>query len=181
MKTGSIIESFTAKDGRRIVLRAPKWSDLDDFLEMINSLVREGADINLDSTVTRENEMEWLAHHLVSLEKDSIISIAAEDDGRIIGHVDLHPKAGRQKHVATFGIIVLEGYRDIGIGTELMREAEKQAREIGMKIIVLNVFSTNDRALHLYNIMGYHKVGSISKAVSKGTTFIDEIIMAKEI
>ncbi len=58
MRTGSIIESFTAKDGRRIVLRTPKWSDLDDFLEMINSLVREGADINLDSTVTRENEME---------------------------------------------------------------------------------------------------------------------------
>jgi ribosomal protein S18 acetylase RimI-like enzyme len=181
MKAGSIVESFTAKDGRRIVLRAPKWSDLDDFHEMINSLVREGADVNLDRMVTRENEMEWLDRHLISLEKDSIVSIAAEADGRIVGHVDLHPKAGRQEHVATLGIIVLEGYRDVGIGTELMKEAEKQARKLGLKIIVLDLFSTNDRAFHLYNSMGYNKVGSISKAVSKGTSFVDEIIMAKEI
>jgi hypothetical protein len=36
-----IVERFTAKNGRTVVLRKPKWEDLDDLLDFINSLVEE--------------------------------------------------------------------------------------------------------------------------------------------
>jgi hypothetical protein len=39
------IRSFTAKDGREVRLRFPRWSGLDDMLELISSLVEEGAEI----------------------------------------------------------------------------------------------------------------------------------------
>jgi hypothetical protein len=39
MKTGQIIHTFTAKDGREVILRTPKWEDIDDLLELINSLI----------------------------------------------------------------------------------------------------------------------------------------------
>lgn len=45
MKTGRVIRSFSAKDGRKVVLRTPEWEDLDDLLELIHSLVNEKADI----------------------------------------------------------------------------------------------------------------------------------------
>jgi hypothetical protein len=32
-----------SKDGRNVVLRTPRWRDLDDLLELINSLVDEKA------------------------------------------------------------------------------------------------------------------------------------------
>lgn len=45
MKSGRVIRTFVAHDGRKVVLRTPRWEDLDDLAEMINSLVEEKADI----------------------------------------------------------------------------------------------------------------------------------------
>ena len=60
MKTGQILHRFTAKDGRAIVLRTPRWENLDDLMEHINSLVDEGADIFTDRGVARGEKADWL-------------------------------------------------------------------------------------------------------------------------
>ena len=60
MKAGQVFRRFTAKDGRGVILRAPRWEDLDDLLDFINSLVDEGVDISRDKKVTREEEANWL-------------------------------------------------------------------------------------------------------------------------
>jgi hypothetical protein len=64
MKSGRVIRSFDARDGRRVVLRTLKWDDLKDCLEFINSLVDEKANILRDQKVTKEAEIEWLAKAL---------------------------------------------------------------------------------------------------------------------
>jgi len=40
MKGGQIIQTFTLKDGRKAIVRTPRWDDLDDLMDFINSLVR---------------------------------------------------------------------------------------------------------------------------------------------
>ena len=45
MIPGYIYKTFTAKDGRQITLRSPRWDDLDDLLTFINAIVDEGVDI----------------------------------------------------------------------------------------------------------------------------------------
>ena len=181
MKAGTIIRSFAAKDGRTVTLRAPKWSDLDDMLEFINSLVEEGADINRDKKATRDAEIDWLAGLLSSIEKDSRVAVVAEVDGRFIGQVAVSPKSGRSGHVGALGISICSGYRDIGIGAELMKEAETQARRLGLEILILEVFSSNSRARHVYEKAGYQIVGRVPKAILKDGKYIDSIIMAKEL
>jgi len=57
MKASKIIHCFTAKDGREVILRTPKWEGLDDFMEHINSLVEEGVDIVSDKKVTRDQDL----------------------------------------------------------------------------------------------------------------------------
>lgn len=51
------IRSFTAKDGREVRLRFPRWSGLDDMLELISSLVEEGAKITATEKKTRDEEV----------------------------------------------------------------------------------------------------------------------------
>jgi len=58
MREGFIIRRFRARDGREVTLRAPRWSDLDDMLEFINSLVEEGAEINVNQKTTRDAETD---------------------------------------------------------------------------------------------------------------------------
>ena len=72
MRSGRILETFSVKDGRTGVLRTPKWEDVDDLLELINSLVEEKAEIIVNEKLSREREAEWLSNVLLRFEKDQI-------------------------------------------------------------------------------------------------------------
>lgn len=181
MKAGTVFRSFTARDGRVVVLRAPKWSDLDDMLGFINSLVEEGAEIATDKKVTRKEEVDWLAMRMSAVEKDEDIVVVAEVDGRFVGQVEVVPRRGRLRHVGDLGISLRKGYRDVGIGFELMREAEAQARRRALKLLVLEVFASNSRARHVYEKAGYQVVGRVPRAARRNGEYVDSIIMAKEL
>lgn len=181
MKPGTIFRTFKARDGREVILRAPQWSDLDDMLDFINSLVDESAPILKDTKMTREGEVDWLARLLSRLEKDQIVVVAAEVDGRFVGQSEVSPKMGRSGHVGVLGISLKEGYRGIGIGTELMREVEHQAPRLGIEVITLDLFASNARGLHLYEKMGYREVGRVPRGTIMNGEYIDDVIMAKEI
>jgi len=63
----------------------------------------------------------------------------------------------------------------------MMKEAEAQCRRLGIEVMTLEVFDTNERARHVYRNFGYEEVGRIPKAVSKNGGYFDLILMAKEI
>ncbi|MGD2201457.1 MAG: GNAT family N-acetyltransferase [Candidatus Bathyarchaeota archaeon] len=181
MRAGTILRKFQAKDGREVTLRAPRWSDLDDMLEFINSLVDEGAPIQLNTRLTRESEVDWLAGYLSKLEKDEIVGVVAEVDGRFVGQVQVNPKRGRSSHVGVLGISLKEGYRDVGIGTELMDEAAAQAKEMGLEVLTLEVFANNERAIHVYEKSGYREVGRIPRHNLMNGEYIDNMVMARDL
>ena len=149
LKEGTLIRRFRARDDREVSLRAPKWSDLDDMLELVNSLVEEGADIGTTEKLSRDDEVDWLAKHLSDVEKDKKVTIVAEVDGKFIGQIEVRPMSGSSRHVGFLVIAISDGYRNISIGTEMMKEAEIQSRRLGLKLITLEVFATNQRAIRL--------------------------------
>lgn len=102
MNIGKILHSFTAKDGREVFLRTPRWEDLDDFIEFINSLVEEGADITFNQKVTREHEAEWLGRQLAEIEKGNRFIVLAEVDGKVVANSSLTKNTGYRKHVGGF-------------------------------------------------------------------------------
>jgi RimJ/RimL family protein N-acetyltransferase len=52
---------------------------------------------------------------------------------------------------------------------------------MGLKMVELYVFSTNERAMHLYEKVGFRVTGKIPKEICRRGTFIDHIIMVKEL
>jgi len=179
LKEGTFIRRFRARDGTEVTLRAPMWSDLDDMLEFINSLVEEGAEILATEKKTRDEEADWLAQHLSAVETDRKIAIAADVDGRFIGQVEVRPQGGYSHHVGVLGLAIRDGYR--GIGTELMKEAEVQSRRLGLEMLTLDVFATNSRARRLYEKLGYRAVGRVPKAILKDGDYKDSVIMTKDL
>jgi len=181
MRPGTLFRKFKARDGREVTLRAPQWSDLDDMLDFINALVDESAPILKDTKMTREGEVDWLSSLISKIEKDQIVAVAAEVDGRFVGQSEVAPKFGRSRHVGVLGISLREGYRDIGIGTELMREVEHQAPRLGIEIITLDAFGSNARALHLYKKIVYYEMGRVPRGIMMNGEYFDDVKMAKEI
>lgn len=181
MEAGKILKNFNARDGRKVVLRTPKWEDLDDCLELINSLVEEKADIFVTQKFTREAEAEWLLKTISRLEKDEQFFLVAEVDKKVIASSDFQIQGGTEEHSGEIGIAVRDGYRNLGIGTEIMKTLLKQAAFFGLRTVTVNAFAANKRAIHVYEKVGFVQSGIIPKKHFREGRFIDEIILTKSI
>ena len=98
MKTGEILKKFTTVDGIKVILRTPRWKDLDDMLELINSLVEERAEIYVTQKFTRELEAEWLLKALSLLEKDEKLFLVAEIDEKVVASSELQIQDEDPRH-----------------------------------------------------------------------------------
>jgi ribosomal protein S18 acetylase RimI-like enzyme len=53
------------------------------------------------------------------------------------------------------GIVVRNGCRNPGIGTEIMKTLLEQAAFFGLRTVTVNAFATNKRAIHVYEKVGF--------------------------
>lgn len=179
MQPGRVVQKFYVRDGREVILRTPRWEDLDNLMELINSLVDEKAEIARTEKVTREEEAEWLPKMLSNLEKDDLFFLVAEVGGKVVASSDVHILCGDEKHVGVLGIVVKSGFRNLGIGTEMMKTLEEQSVARGLKILTLQVFATNKRAIHVYENVGFVQTGRVPRKHYREGQYIDEVIMTK--
>lgn len=179
MKSGKIIRQFSTKGEHKVILRTPRWEDLDDFLELINSLVEEKANILKAEKVSREEEIDFLSGVLNRLEKDEMFYLVAEVNGKVVAVSEITKRRGYEKHVGVIGIAIMEGFRGLGIGTEMIRTLIKKAQEMSLKVLTLTAFANNEPAIHLYEKFGFTQTGVIPKKFFKEGKYIDEIIMVK--
>jgi N-acetylglutamate synthase-like GNAT family acetyltransferase len=54
----------------------------------------------------------------------------AEIDGRVIANSELKRGRGDASHIGEIGITIKDGYRNIGIGTEMLKTLISQAKTI---------------------------------------------------
>jgi RimJ/RimL family protein N-acetyltransferase len=174
MKTGQILKEVSVKSGDKIVLRTPRWEDLDDLLGLINSVVDEGAEIGRDREVSREEEIDWLSGLLARLERGKTFFLVAEAKGRIIASSDINRLDGFQKHVGVVGIVIKNGFRELGIGTAMMNVLIEQAKKMGLEILTLTAFASNKRAIHVYEKVGFTQTGLIPRKHLKQGKYIDD-------
>ncbi len=179
MNEGRSLKNFKAKNGRKVILRTPRSKDLDGLLELINAAVDEKADILINQKFTRKEEAEWLNKTLLRLEKDEAFYLVADIDEEVVAFSDLQLQDGDQERVGLIGIIVKSTYRNLGIGTEIIKSHFEKAASFGLKGLTVNVFDTNKRAIHVYEKMGFVRTDKISKKYFKQGRFIDEVIMTK--
>ena len=71
------------------------------------------------------------------------------------------------------------GYRDVGIGSEILKTLISQAKKIGCRTVYLSVFSSNERAIHVYEKIGFKETGRKPDKIFKNGRYVDEIIMTK--
>jgi RimJ/RimL family protein N-acetyltransferase len=178
MRSGKIIHEFRARDEREVVLRTLKWEDLDDLLEMINSLVAEKADIVRAEKVSRTAEIDWLSQALGRMEKGEILYLVAEVGGKVVANSEIgRRRDGYDRHVGGIGIAIMEGYRDIGIGTQMIKALIKQARKMSLKVLTLSAFESNKRAIRVYQKVGFVQTGRIPRKFLRNGKYVDEVIM----
>lgn len=115
MKTGQSLQEFSI-----------------DLLELVKSVVDEAAEVSRDEKASTDEEIDWLSGVLARLERGKTFFFVTEVDGRIITSSDINRQRGHEEHVGAVAIIIKRGFRELGIGTAMMRILMAQAEGMAL-------------------------------------------------
>jgi RimJ/RimL family protein N-acetyltransferase len=162
-------------DGRTATLDWLEEDDLPDLVEALNSVIREDKFLLVNiEIIDVEEEREWFERST----KAGMLYLVARVDGKVVGGASIHPFTGKRSHVAEFGIFIHDGFRNMGLGTELTKTFIEIARKSRFEIIQLSVYTTNERAFHVYKKCGFKECGKLTRDVKFADgTYSDRILM----
>lgn len=173
-------KSIILKDGSQCILRSPRMEDAEAMIQYMavtsgetNFMIRYPDEVNTSKLLQEEKIKDYLS-------SETNYFIAAYIEGELVGNVGV-TRIGeyiKLKHRATLGIAILESHWGKGIGGSLVREALKEAKQIGYKQVELGVFVENKKAQNLYKKCGFEVWGTTKNAFRfKDGTYHDELQM----
>jgi RimJ/RimL family protein N-acetyltransferase len=178
MKPGTMIKTFKTKNGTEVVVRTIEFGDLDGLLRYANALIEEDTTVLLSGKpLTREEEEKYVKTEIEKMEKDGEITLVGIIDGKIIAECNLRIGERRKSHTAGIGISVSKEFRGQGIGRKLFEILIREAKKIGLKLLTLTYFESNQTALRLYESLGFKRAGMIPKALFYKGKYENEVIM----
>jgi len=170
-------EAKTAKDGRRWKLRPGRPTDGRALARLFADVRTEGRWlITTPGAISETSEAFWIGE-LIRAEESMVL--VAEADGEVVGNVLVSVDRGRAtEHIGVLSICIAAGWRDVGIGTELVSGAQTWARERGLRKVSLGVFPDNERAIAVYERRGFVREGVRRQQYRSNDEFRDELLMA---
>jgi len=166
---------FELADGRVVTFDILKERDLPELVPVYNSIIEEGISFIRNKRLPDvETAQEWYQEQV----KAGMTYIVARVNNEFIGGASIEPREGKASHVGYFGIYLKNEFRNLGIGTRLIRKIIEVARQKDFEIIQLYVFASNKKAIHIYKKFGFQEVGRIKNGIKlQNGKYTDEIIM----
>jgi L-amino acid N-acyltransferase YncA len=149
-------------------------------LEAIRRIYNEGiedhvATLDVEPKSPAEIDAWWSDH-----DEDYAVLVAVES-AAVVGWASLNRFSHRCAHlgVADLSVYVARERRGRGIGAELLRRLEEEARAGGFHKIVLHALDSNEYGKRLYRKRGFRKVGVFEQHGVIDGGFADVIAMEK--
>ena len=174
-----IVYQGKTKTGKEIIIRYPEVGDLEKLLQYINTLSDEKTFIRYQGEhETLESEEKWLKKRIKEIEEKKTVHLLVFSGDTLAGACEIHMMDKTEKHVGILGITIAKNFRGDGLGKMLMNLIIEEAKKElpGLKIITLQVFSTNEIAINLYKSVGFINYGLLPKGVSRNNKFEDEVL-----
>ena len=144
-------------------IRRATARDVEQIAANVQSVADEGGYIWTEK-VTKEWK-EFLRKTLIK-DKGCLVIVAEVGRGRgrmLVGGLTMTrygQTIRKSRHVRVLAMLVIDGYREMGLGSRMMEYALGWARRRpGVEKVVLGVFSNNKRAWHLYEKFGFEVEG----------------------
>jgi len=142
-----------------IIIRKYTRNDIAQMIEVWNEVVDSGIAFPQVDKLTEDDAIDFFF-------EQSFTGVAEnEDTGEILGLYILHPNnIGRCGHISNSSYAVKSTARGLHIGEKLVTHSLEKGKELGFKILQFNaVVKTNYNAIHLYEKLGFVKLGVIPK------------------
>lgn len=141
---------FIDKKDVPIIVRQFEPDDFETLMEMYEGLDDSNRTMGLPP-IGRSGLKTWLQ----SLTENGWHVIALDDE-RVVGHVGVGSTTSPDPE---FMVFVRDEYQNRGIGTELIKHTIASAADSGHESIHLNVTKSNERAITVYQNIGFQITG----------------------
>jgi GNAT superfamily N-acetyltransferase len=130
----------------------------DELADVLAACVDEGASLGFHAPLALETARDWWAR----FPRAGVTLFVAEQDGRIVGTVQLHDaESANGAHRAEVAkLLVHPGRRRQGIARRLMHQLEAEAQVAGKLLLVLDT-REGDPSNDVYRSLGYQQGGRI--------------------
>ncbi|MEG2017959.1 MAG: GNAT family protein [Clostridium sp.] len=174
-----MIRSIELKNGKTLVLREADVNDAEAMLKYLNIVGGESNNLLFGDNEFRLT-VEQEEGYIESMKRnDNALMAIGVIDGQVISIAQVAaPPRKRIAHNGELAISIKKEYWSMGIGREMMKLIIDFAKETGViKNINLGVKSDNEKAIKLYEKMGFEKVGVHRDFFNIDGKYYDEILM----
>ena len=150
-------------------IRPYREEDLAGMIKVWNEVVEAGEAFPQIEPLTMDTARAFFA-------EQTLTTVAAIDD-KLFGLYILHPNnVGRCGHVANASYAVVPEARGCGIGRALVEDSLAQAAALGFRGLQFNaVVASNEGAIHLYESLGFKRVGTVPEGFLNGRGVYEDI------
>lgn len=156
-----------------MIIRPATHSDAEAIWLILEPTIRAGETYALDRTLSAAEALAyWLAP-----DKEVFV---VEEDGAVLGTYYMRPnQGGGGRHVCNCGFVTAPAATGKGIARRMCEHALDHARGRGYAAMQFNfVVSTNQRAVSLWQSMGFEVVGRLPLAFNHPTHgYVDALIL----
>ncbi len=141
-------------------------------VDIWNEVVREGMAFPQDEELTFDGGREFFL-------SQTYTGVACDEYDNVVGLYILHPNnVGRCSHICNASYAVKSDLRGRHIGEALVKHCIETARKKNFKILQFNaVVANNKAAIHLYNKLGFKRLGTIPKGFLMKNGDYEDIIV----
>ena len=160
-------------DIMHIKIREYRVEDAESASAIWNQVVEDGIAFPQEETLSTEEGNNFFV-------EQTYTGIAEDTDKKeIVGLYILHPNnVGRCGHICNASYAVRKDIRGEHIGEKLVLDCLEQAKKKGFKIMQFNaVVASNTHALHLYERIGFVKLGTIPGGFKMPDGHYEDIIV----
>jgi ribosomal protein S18 acetylase RimI-like enzyme len=156
-----------------ITIRKYNRQDTAAAMEIWNEVVREGVAFPQVEELTEQEADGFFS-------SQSYTAVAADNEtGEVVGLYILHPNnVGRCGHIANTSYAVKSEWRGLHIGEQLVKDSLTMGARLGFRIMQFNaVVAANVHALHLYERLGFTRLGRIPQGFLMKDGHYEDIIL----
>jgi len=126
-----------------------------------------------------EDSVRYWISHAVQKKTGVTALVKKEVAGMAVFYIQPFKKLA---HTCLFSIVVGKKFRKMGIGSRLIKEIEKMAKDCyQIEILRLEVYIGNDSAIRLYENLGFKQYGVQKKFMKENGRYVDKILMEKRL
>lgn len=155
-----------------VSIREINKQDIPEAVDIWNKVVEDGVAFPQTECLSEKTGEEFFS-------SQSFTGVAVDsENGDILGLYILHPNnVGRCGHICNASYAVRSDLRGKHIGEQLVTHCMKKGKELGFGILQFNaVVRSNKAALHLYEKLGFVKLGVIPDGFKMKDGSFEDII-----